>query len=160
MASLPSQAARRRSDAQSTTPEQLPSRPRLSSTLGAATPYVSSFVMNSPQPSPSSPSTQSQPTQPTPQSESQDVYTCWICQQESTDDNPDTSIWRRPCPCSLTAHDDCLLEWIASQEAPRLGEMATPRESCVLSAKQKSRLSGLEILSSRWLITFNWPPRG
>ncbi|KAH7304864.1 hypothetical protein BKA65DRAFT_470543 [Rhexocercosporidium sp. MPI-PUGE-AT-0058] len=48
---------------------------------------------------------------------------CWICQQDDTDDKPEDSEWRRPCPCSLTAHEDCLLEWIADQEAPKSGDL-------------------------------------
>ena len=49
---------------------------------------------------------------------------CWICQQEDTDDTPETGEWRSPCPCSLTAHEECLLEWITSEEAPKKGEIA------------------------------------
>ncbi|KAH8808124.1 hypothetical protein F5884DRAFT_791121 [Xylogone sp. PMI_703] len=49
---------------------------------------------------------------------------CWICQQEDTDDTPETSEWRSPCPCSLQAHEACLIEWIASQESPRPGDLA------------------------------------
>lgn len=47
---------------------------------------------------------------------------------DATDDTPENSVWRRPCPCSLTAHDECLLEWITSQEAPKPGEMATTQK--------------------------------
>lgn len=43
-----------------------------------------------------------------------DVKTCWICQMDDTDDGPETSPWRSPCPCSLRAHDSCLMEWIAA----------------------------------------------
>jgi hypothetical protein len=43
---------------------------------------------------------------------------------DDTEDTPETSTWRTPCPCSLTAHDDCLLEWIANEEAPKPGEIA------------------------------------
>lgn len=48
---------------------------------------------------------------------------CWICQQEDTDDRPEDSEWRKPCPCSLTAHESCLLEWIADQESPKRGDL-------------------------------------
>jgi hypothetical protein len=60
------------------------------------------------------------------ESPKEEVQTCWICQQESTEDAPGTE-WRRPCPCSLTAHDSCLLEWIVSEEAPRRRELGTRR---------------------------------
>lgn len=42
-----------------------------------------------------------------------EIQTCWICQMDDTDDGPETSPWRSPCPCSLRAHDSCLMEWIA-----------------------------------------------
>ncbi|KAI9644600.1 hypothetical protein NHQ30_006621 [Ciborinia camelliae] len=42
-----------------------------------------------------------------------DRQRCWICQMDDTDDGPQTSPWRSPCPCSLRAHDSCLMEWIA-----------------------------------------------
>ncbi|CZT42005.1 uncharacterized protein RSE6_01831 [Rhynchosporium secalis] len=48
---------------------------------------------------------------------------CWICQQDDTDDRPEDGEWRRPCPCSLTAHDSCLLDYIADQEAPKSGDL-------------------------------------
>jgi hypothetical protein len=57
-----------------------------------------------------------------------EVRTCWICQQEDTDDTPETLDWRTPCPCSLTAHDSCLLEWIANKEAPKPGNIASTKK--------------------------------
>ena len=82
----------------------------------------SSLILNNPQTT-SSPSTQAQgPPTSLPR---EDIPKCWICQQDATDDTPESSAWRRPCPCSLTAHDDCLLVWITSQEAPKPGEIAT-----------------------------------
>jgi hypothetical protein len=56
----------------------------------------------------------------------EELYRCWICQQDSSEDAPG-ALWRRPCPCSLTAHDECLLEWITAEEAPRPGDLATTR---------------------------------
>lgn len=43
---------------------------------------------------------------------------CWICFQDEIDDGPNASPWRSPCPCALTAHEQCLLDWIADMEAP------------------------------------------
>lgn len=57
-----------------------------------------------------------------------EVRTCWICQQDDTEDTPDNNIWRTPCPCSLTAHDSCLLEWIANEEAPKPGQLGHNRK--------------------------------
>ncbi|KAG0649788.1 Membrane-associated RING finger 5, partial [Hyphodiscus hymeniophilus] len=91
----------------------------------------SSFVLNNPQPSANS-STQASDASATASAQTQtpslEARTCWICQQDATDDTPETSEWRRPCPCSLTAHDECLMEWITSNEAPKPGEMATPQK--------------------------------
>jgi len=46
------------------------------------------------------------------------VKRCWICFEDETDDTPQSSPWRSPCPCALTAHEACLLDWIADKEAP------------------------------------------
>jgi hypothetical protein len=43
-------------------------------------------------------------------------------------DDPDNNVWRSPCPCSLTAHETCLLEWIADKEAPPPGQIAHNHE--------------------------------
>ena len=52
---------------------------------------------------------------------------CWICFADETEDTPTTSAWRSPCPCALTAHEACLLDWVADLEAPssrnRSGEL-------------------------------------
>lgn len=48
----------------------------------------------------------------------QDPRKCWICFQDETEDGPDASPWRTPCPCALTAHEACLLDWVADMEAP------------------------------------------
>ncbi|KAI9797589.1 MAG: hypothetical protein M1825_005971 [Sarcosagium campestre] len=44
--------------------------------------------------------------------------TCWICFSDETEDTPLSSAWRTPCPCALTAHESCLLDWVAEVEAP------------------------------------------
>ena len=43
---------------------------------------------------------------------------CWICFTDETEDTPMSSEWRSPCPCALTAHESCLLDWIADVQAP------------------------------------------
>ncbi|TVY59538.1 E3 ubiquitin-protein ligase MARCH5, partial [Lachnellula suecica] len=45
---------------------------------------------------------------------------CWICLLDESDD-PDSE-WTKPCGCTLDAHTECLLEWIADQEKPKRGE--------------------------------------
>lgn len=44
---------------------------------------------------------------------------CWICYTDETEDSPLNSEWRSPCPCALTAHEACLLDWLADLENPR-----------------------------------------
>jgi hypothetical protein len=31
---------------------------------------------------------------------------------DDTEDGPQASPWRSPCPCSLRAHEECLMDWI------------------------------------------------
>jgi RING-variant domain len=53
--------------------------------------------------------------------DSEDVRKCWICFSDATEDSPNASRWRNPCPCSLTAHEACLLDWVANIEASNSG---------------------------------------
>ncbi|KAI9653810.1 MAG: hypothetical protein M1831_005677 [Alyxoria varia] len=43
---------------------------------------------------------------------------CWICFSDETEDPPQSSAWRTPCTCALTAHESCILDWVADMEAP------------------------------------------
>ncbi len=48
------------------------------------------------------------------------VKKCWICICDSTEDDPaHPPKWRSPCTCNLTAHEACLLDWVADLENPR-----------------------------------------
>ncbi|KAH8925528.1 hypothetical protein BT69DRAFT_1348700 [Atractiella rhizophila] len=55
------------------------------------------------------------------------VKTCWICYEEEVKGDPATATangkkrrWVHPCTCTLLAHEDCLLRWIAqAQSNPR-----------------------------------------
>ncbi|WPH02851.1 Hypothetical protein R9X50_00571900 [Acrodontium crateriforme] len=53
-----------------------------------------------------------------PDTEEKEEQTCWICFGDSSEDTPDSSPWRDPCPCALTAHESCLLDFIADKESP------------------------------------------
>lgn len=45
---------------------------------------------------------------------------CWICICDTTEDDPNNPpVWRSPCACNLTAHEACLLDWIADLQHPR-----------------------------------------
>ncbi|KAK3712907.1 hypothetical protein LTR37_008792 [Vermiconidia calcicola] len=60
-----------------------------------------------------------QPNPPaTTTADDSNINKCWICFSDSTEDTPETSPWRSPCPCALVAHEECLLDWIADTEAP------------------------------------------
>lgn len=53
----------------------------------------------------------------TSQDDSNEPRRCWICFSDETEDqSPKT--WRTPCSCALTAHESCLLDWIADIESP------------------------------------------
>lgn len=42
---------------------------------------------------------------------------------DATEDDPnDPPVWRSPCQCSLTAHESCLLDWVADLENPKNGK--------------------------------------
>jgi hypothetical protein len=45
------------------------------------------------------------------------VRRCWICYSDETEDTPASSAWKSPCPCALTAHEACILDWVADLEA-------------------------------------------
>lgn len=72
---------------------------------------------------------------------------CWICLSTRDEDppsppNPPTA-WRSPCKCSLTAHEACLLDWVADQEAPRSrngGGRSNPTPDTILCPQCKSEI--------------------
>ncbi|KAL0264132.1 hypothetical protein SLS55_000077 [Diplodia seriata] len=69
--------------------------------------------------------TEAKQAPPQPQhNEEDEPRKCWICFNDETEDGPDSSAWRSPCPCALVAHEDCLLDWVASQEAPNARRQA------------------------------------
>ncbi|RMZ88855.1 hypothetical protein DV736_g3917, partial [Chaetothyriales sp. CBS 134916] len=48
------------------------------------------------------------------------IKKCWICIGDTTEDDPgNPPIWRSPCTCNLTAHEECLLDWVAELENPK-----------------------------------------
>ncbi|KAL2066901.1 hypothetical protein VTL71DRAFT_1325 [Oculimacula yallundae] len=110
----PSQSSRRRPSPSEQTPS---STSHEASAMEQSTSESQYVVLNNPQQSSNTPKTSSIP-------EPRESRRCWICQQDDTDDRPEDSEWRRPCPCSLTAHDSCLLDYIADQEATKSGDLA------------------------------------
>ncbi|KXT08818.1 hypothetical protein AC579_10098 [Pseudocercospora musae] len=75
-------------------------------------------------------------TSPSPCNPADDpsIKKCWICFSDETEDTPETSPWRDPCPCALVAHEECLLDWIADMDAPnkrdRRAGMTAPKIEC------------------------------
>lgn len=53
-----------------------------------------------------------------PSSTASEPRKCWICLATETEDTSTSSSWRTPCPCALTAHERCLLDWVAQLEDP------------------------------------------
>ena len=129
MASLPPQSSEPRSS-QSSSQHRASSlassqRPRRSSIPRSATSEDSQTVLlNHPSSSESIPESNNSGKQhlrrPKARSatSSKDPRKCWICFSDETEDDPTSSEWRSPCPCALTAHEACLLDWVADLEAP------------------------------------------
>lgn len=118
MASLPSQPLRRASS----------SRPSTSEAIQTSNSQPPVTNMNSEPVLLKSQSAASSSVIPTPSGStdqpSQEVRRCWVCQQDDFEDESDDVVWKSPCPCSLVAHDQCLLDWIADMETPKKGEIA------------------------------------
>lgn len=88
-------------------------------------------LLNHPSSSESSPKPESrQKQQARPQVQTADSNNeprkCWICFADETEDTPTSSEWRSPCPCSLTAHESCLLDFVADLEAPQNRKSSGP----------------------------------
>ncbi|KAF2167208.1 hypothetical protein M409DRAFT_22637 [Zasmidium cellare ATCC 36951] len=131
MASLPARQPSQRRDSQraqsqpSSTHSPVRSRSEDSQTI---------FVHDSPYEKEQQQQERIQPaTRPIAPEDDPSVKRCWICFEDSTEDTPETSPWRDPCPCALVAHEECLLDWIADMEAPkntRNRSIAAPKIEC------------------------------
>ena len=74
-------------------------------------------LLDNPSVTPESQETEVENAQPSQPSEEEPAK-CWICFEDTTEDSPASSRWRSPCSCALTAHESCLLDWVANLEAP------------------------------------------
>ncbi|KAK2802696.1 hypothetical protein FQN51_004220 [Onygenales sp. PD_10] len=74
-----------------------------------------------------------QPTDPEPRK-------CWICYTDETEDTPLNSEWRSPCPCALTAHEACLLDWLADLENPASRKRSSGRPAKMHCPQCKSEI--------------------
>src|SRR5580658_9218271 len=100
MASAPSQASRRRSS-----PTEQATSPQGSTSQRGAQSSDSNIVLIA-----NSQAESAAPHIPESQTPAREVRRCWVCMDDETDDS-ENNVWRSPCPCSLTAHEKCLLEW-------------------------------------------------
>ncbi|KAI9783562.1 MAG: hypothetical protein M1839_003732 [Geoglossum umbratile] len=73
-------------------------------------------------------------------SEDSEPRKCWICFSDETEDDPMSSQWRSPCPCALTAHESCLLDWIADLQAPGSGRKRSAPGQKILCPQCKSEI--------------------
>lgn len=64
---------------------------------------------------PDEPAPSSHSIMPAPSATFDHQHVCFICLQNDTD-TPDAK-WVHPCPCSLEAHEECMLHWVADMEA-------------------------------------------
>lgn len=110
---------------------------------------------SAPVPESSSNSDDPRPKAPTRASTASESKKCWICYSDSTEDDSLTSPWRSPCPCALTAHEACLLDWIADLENPKNKNQRNGRIECpqckseIKIARPKSYVvRGLQILDN------------
>lgn len=75
-----------------------------------------------------------------PRSSTFGVKKCWICICDSTEDDPlHPPAWRSPCTCNLTAHESCLLDWVADLENPK-NRKRNPPPSKILCPQCKSEI--------------------
>ncbi|KAF4550851.1 RING-variant domain-containing protein 2 [Elsinoe fawcettii] len=131
MASLPpQQSAQRRSSPEQSSSDaaraQDTSRPR--STVSDDSQII---VLSTPSPTEAQQDIPDAIPRPVPRRQDTDLKKCWICFADESEDTPETSQWRSPCPCALVAHEECLLDWIADMESPtRKRSIAPPQILC------------------------------
>jgi RING-variant domain len=70
------------------------------------------------------------------------IKKCWICIGDSTEDDPiNPPVWRAPCSCNLTAHESCLLDWVADLENPKKGARKAATKITCPQCKSEIRIS-------------------
>ncbi|TKX26446.1 RING-variant domain-containing protein 2 [Elsinoe australis] len=136
MASMPQQPASWRRASPEQTPadsSQSQSQTETGSSSRSTVSDDSQMVMlNTPSPVETPRETSDIAPRPPSRRQDTDVKKCWICFADETEDTPETSQWRSPCPCALVAHEECLLDWIADMESPssRKRSLAPPQILC------------------------------
>ena len=73
--------------------------------------------------------TSNPPPRPQSRSSTLEIKKCWICICDSSEDDPvNPPKWRSPCACNLTAHEACLLDWVADLENPKSRRGSPPKK--------------------------------
>lgn len=136
MASLPArqQSQHRRSSPEPQSQPQAPSSPSLA--RSAISEDSQTLFLNTPEQTQDQHPSDPKPTPRFDPDLDPDIKKCWICFSDATEDTPETSPWRDPCPCALVAHEECLLDWIADTESPSNlrraldGSLSGPKIEC------------------------------
>ncbi|KAI9725269.1 MAG: hypothetical protein M1828_003283 [Chrysothrix sp. TS-e1954] len=147
----PRQVPRRQSPPQRSSSEQAPHAQRADSSAVSTTSVDSQTLFlndsvndGSSQRNEQDDGAQTSPTQQGQSStdETSEPRRCWICFSDDTEDTPESGTWRTPCPCALTAHESCLLDWIADMEAPDASRStSTPKKLQCPQCKSEIRLA-------------------
>ncbi|KAL8700106.1 MAG: hypothetical protein Q9201_005635 [Fulgogasparrea decipioides] len=130
MASQPA-AARQQSSQHPSSSTASPQAGRSSPSHSAHSEDSQTVLLNTPTVEPSSSEPKNIPRGIKQQSQapsSDEPRKCWICFSDETEDSPLSSEWRSPCPCALTAHESCLLDWVADREAPQQNGSGRPQK--------------------------------
>ncbi|KAI4130354.1 MAG: hypothetical protein LQ338_001789 [Usnochroma carphineum] len=117
----------------SSTPSAAPSQQeRSSSSHSNHTEDSQTVILNTPSPEEAPSKAQGQPKRAIQRSQTassaSEPRKCWICFADETEDNPTSTEWRSPCPCALTAHEACLLDWVADKESPQQNGSGGPQK--------------------------------
>ncbi|KAI4150250.1 MAG: hypothetical protein LQ340_004193 [Diploschistes diacapsis] len=96
---------------------QQPSERRESLSRSTASVDSQTLLLNNPTATITAPVSEASPTERDTRT-TDEPQKCWICFSDETEDSPTSSRWRSPCSCALTAHESCLLDWVADLEAP------------------------------------------
>ena len=101
-------------------------------------------LLNSPKDQKDGPTSTDDTFRPPPPSRSSTfgIKKCWICICDSTEDDPNNlPVWRAPCTCNLTAHETCLLDWVADLENPKKGSRQATNKILCPQCKSEIKIS-------------------
>lgn len=127
------------------TPTGLPQPGRSSPSHSTYSEDSQTVILNTPAPHETSSEAQDQPKRYLKRSQTAssagEPRKCWICFSDETEDSQTSSEWRSPCPCALTAHEACLLDWIADKENPQQNGPGRPQKIECPQCKAEIRIA-------------------